>query len=265
MKGRHLLILPVLPFTHFVPSTCMCSVMLLEAFLVVTAPLDAAPIYSQVIPTEPVGAFSSLDAPGGQKVADNFVLEGTGPITVRSIRFIGGYGLTNPPPSTPPLDELPTDSFRVVFLEDTGGSPGVPIVGGEFVIGSAFQRAPTGGTLLNGVVTPLEFIINLGDGIALSPSTQYWIAVVNDPGPEHGWTWARASGLVDQLSAGTRDGIATGPWNIFVNGGMWFELNDMNIPEPKSAALSVIAAAAILRLRKRGGANRPTTDLSFVP
>lgn len=57
-------------------------------------PTWAAPIYSQVTPSEPTASFSSQDNSGSQKAADNFVLPGTDPITIRSLRFIGGYGLT---------------------------------------------------------------------------------------------------------------------------------------------------------------------------
>src|SRR4051794_19084840 len=71
--------------------------------------VHASVVYSQVGPSAPLGAFSSNDTPDGQKIADNFVLDTGGSSTVRSVRFVGGYGVRNPPPQTPPLDELPTD------------------------------------------------------------------------------------------------------------------------------------------------------------
>ena len=235
--------------------------LLLLAFWYSSLNLQAGVIYSQVSPAEPVGAFSSVDIPIiGQKVADNFVLLGPGPITIRSVRFIGGYSLRNPPPLTPPLDALPNDGFRIAFLEDVAGSPGAPISGGNFSIGSAFVRTPTGGPLLNGVVTPLEFEVDLGVGIALDPDTEYWISLTNDPGPEHGWAWARANGMSYQL-ASTFGNIETGPWAIGTSGSMWFELNDANVPEPGTWSLLLLATIAPLVLRNR---SRSLSDESVL-
>ncbi len=203
-----------------------------------------AVIYSQKTPSAPAGAFSSLDAPGGQKLADNFSLEGVERVTIRSVRFIGGYGVTSRPPITPPLDELPNDGFRIVFLEDNGGVPGTLVVGGDLAIDTVFRRAATGGKLLNGIITPIEFIINLHDGLTLTPSIEYWISISNNPGPDYGWIWARANGFHDEMIADTRGSVADGPWNSVGNGGMWFELNDHNIPEPSTLTFLLIGVFA---------------------
>jgi hypothetical protein len=217
----------------------------------ITGPVQGEAIYSQTLPAEPVGAFASQDTPSGQKVADNFLIPGIDPVRIRSIRFIGGYGLRNPPPITPPLDALPPDDFQVTFLQDINGSPGPLVSGGEFAIGSAFRRTPTGGRLLNGVEFPIEYVVDLGEGIVLSPATEYWLAITNDAGPAYGWAWARAAGLFDQQTAGTYDNVASGPWNVYVNGGMFFELNDQNIPEPSTLILAIAALATLATSRRR--------------
>jgi hypothetical protein len=150
----------------------------------ICGPVLAAVIYGQTTPTPPTGAYSSNDARSAtdQKIADNFLVNSSGPATVRSLRFIGGYGASSPPPSTPPLNALPTDNFRVVFFADAAGAPGTPLVGGDFQVGAPVLRTPTGGPLLNGIYTPLEYILDLGAGIALSPSSMYWVSIVNNSG-----------------------------------------------------------------------------------
>ena len=110
---------------------------------------------------------------------------------------------------------------------------------------------PTGGSLLNGTLTPFEYVIDLADGISLDPGTDYWISVMNDPGPDHFWRWARADGILDNQTAATFDDVSTGPWNVFVNGGMFFELNNENIPEPTSLQILSIFALTTLLIRKR--------------
>jgi hypothetical protein len=104
---------------------------------------------------------------------------------------------------------------------------------------------------LNGVYFPIEYVFNLGNGIVVSPDTVYWLAITNDAGPVHGWLWARAFGQYDQLTAATFDGIATGPWNVYGSGGMYFELNDQFIPEPTAFELFLtvfLGAASVRRL-----------------
>lgn len=217
-----------------------------------TAPVHAEAIYSQTIPAEPIGAFGSQDTPSGQKIADSFVIDGAESATVRSIRFVGGYGLRNPPPITPPLDALPTDNLHVFFLDDLNGSPGARIPGGDFAIGPAFRRVGTGGQLLGGVFLPIEYVVNLGSGVELSPSTVYWLVIVNDSDPAHGWVWANAYGRFDQLTAATFSGVASGPWNVYDSGGMFFELMDQIVPEPPSSAHFVtVLLAALIYCRRR--------------
>ncbi len=120
--------------------------------ITLTGPAHGEPIYSQILPAEPVGAFSSLNLSGFQKIGDNFILSGAGPITVRSLRFVGG--VTGADASSPP------DDFRIVFLDDNSGVPGMSIPGGDYAIGSAFRRTPTGGQLLNGITVPLESVVS---------------------------------------------------------------------------------------------------------
>src|SRR3954463_1692188 len=130
-------------FVAIVLGSCVCTTNL--------SPVQAAVIYSQTTPSQPLGAYTSTDRPAYQKIADNFLLNGTGSATIRSLRFIGGYGNTQPPPQTPPLNALPPDDLRVVFFVDSGGAPGLSLAGGDFEVGAAVGRAPTGGPLLNGI------------------------------------------------------------------------------------------------------------------
>lgn len=228
------------PVKHRTLSTIL--LVFTAVFLATSKCVNAAPIYSQVLPEEPSAAFGSNDSPISQKVADNFSLSGSNPITVRSLRFIGGSGLANPVP----------DEFRVIFLEDAGGTPGLPLSGSDFNIGSAFSRTPTGGQLLNGVTIPQEYIINLPDGITLSPNTTYWLSITNSLLPNNGWAWARAGGVFDQEIASTTGVVATGPWTKGASsGGLWFELNDQIIPEPSSFVLLLLSLMATAIPRSR--------------
>ncbi len=203
---------------------------------------SAATIYSQTMPADPHAAFAShsaFDPP--QILADNFSFDSPGSVTVRSLRVVGGTGLV----------ESLIDDFRVVFLSDAGGMPGAPLTGGDFSIGPAFSRSPTGGPLLNGVTTPIEYAINLPSGMSLQPNTSYWLSVSNDPSPLSGWGWARANGVIDQSTASTNGSIEAGSWNTFANGGMWFELNDHNIPEPSTRAILTSLIALCFASRPR--------------
>lgn len=201
-------------------------------------------IYKQTAPENPTADFTSIDIPGRQKVADNFVIEGGTPTTARSIRFIGGYGVNSPPPFTPPFDALPEDSFNVVFLGDDNGSPGTVIE--DFRVQAVFRRRPTDGPLLGGMLSPVEYLIDLGEGVPLSPKVEYWISISNDPGPNHGWGWASAFGDFDQNLASTFNSVESGPWNVFQSGGMWFELSSRNIPEPSGVLLLVTAIGSMI-------------------
>jgi hypothetical protein len=197
---------------------------------------QAATIYSQTLPSEPIAAFGSSETLAvSQKSADNFSFSAANDKLIRSLRFIGGAGLSEPV----------ADDFRVVFLEDAGGNPGAPLSGGELGIGPAFSRKPTGGQLLNGVITPFEYAINLPNAILLSPKVTYWVSISNSPLPSSGWAWARADGVLDQTTAATIGSIASGPWDTFTTGGMWFELNDHTIPEPSSQIILVLGLIAI--------------------
>jgi hypothetical protein len=214
-------------------------------------PVRAAVIYSQVGPASPIGAYSSNDSGNAtdQKIADNFVVNTPGPTSVRLLRFIGGYGVRNPPPSTPPLNALPPDNFRVVFFADSAGAPGLPLVGGDFHVGAPVQRTPTGGPMLNGIVMPLEYFVDLGAGITMSPSTVYWMSIVNNPGANYSWAWANTAGAYDQRVAGTLGDILVGPWNVSSGGGMYFELSDSNIPEPTSFGVFLAGVFGIWCIR----------------
>jgi hypothetical protein len=244
-----------------------CGYEMLELFVLVfllclsgNSSAGAASIFSQTTPDAPWGAYGSSDKANSQKIADDFVLVGTTPKTVRSLRFIGGYVSTTPPPLTPPLENLPEDSFRILFYRDAAGIPGAVAPGGSFSVGSMISREPTGGPLLGGAATPLQFIVDLGSGVPLNPNEVYWLSITNNPGSEHGWVWATALGASGQL-ASTDEDLGTGPWAVGTNGSMWFELNDANVPEPTAWRL-VLAGALATPMRKHAIRRRQATIAS---
>lgn len=211
-----------------------------------TGSLQAAAVYSQVTPDEPVGAYTSTNRQAYQKIADDFLFSAAQPVTVRSLRVIGGYTSTSPPPITPPLDALPADDFRVLFLNDAAGTPGTVIAGGDFAVGTAERRHPTDGSLLNGVQYPIEYSLDLGEGITLNSSTVYWVSILNDPGADYGWQWARANGSLNQQIASTEDDVPSGPWGTFSVGGMFFAIDDANVPEPDSTSLLLAGIGSLV-------------------
>lgn len=202
---------------------------------------QAATIFSQTTPEEPFSAYASHNSfEPPQYIADSFSFEAPSPKTVRSLRFIGGSG---------DVGDLP-DDFHVVFLNDAGGHPGMPLQGGDYVIGSASNRFPTGAQLLGGITTPQEYVINLPVGITLSPNTVYWLSISNDLSAVSGWVWARAFGDFDRAIASTEGTIEGGAWKIHEVEGMWFELYDVNVPEPSTFTLLAMAAIAPIMIRR---------------
>src|SRR4051794_41856270 len=109
-------------FVAIVLGSCVCTTNL--------SPVQAAVIYSQTTPSQPLGAFTSTDRPAYQKIADNFLLNGTGSATIRSLRFIGGFGKTQPPPQNPPPNPFPPHHPPLVFFFGLGGAPGLSLPGG---------------------------------------------------------------------------------------------------------------------------------------
>jgi len=214
-------------------------------------PVRAAVVYSQTTPPQPTGAFSSTERAAYQKIADNFLLPGSGAATIRSLRFIGGYGVTKPPPQTPALDALPPDDFRVVFITNSSGAPGAPLAGGDFHVGAPLSRSPTGGPMLHSVYPPLQYFIDLGAGVTLDRGTVYWLSIVDDPGTNYFWDWANGAGAYDQGVASSDGDIQSGPWQISSGGGMWFELSDNNVPEPTTVGMLTVAAFGLWQLRAR--------------
>ncbi len=209
----------------------------------------AATIYSQTQPGDPNASFASSNIVNDQKIADNFLVSGTGQYTIRSLRVIGTYGTIGNPPV--PLPDEPDDDFRIVFLDDDMGSPSMPVSGGDFSISSAVLRTPTGGQLLNATGRPIEFILDLGAGVTLDRGTEYWISVSNNPLPGSGWAWARANNVHDSQLASTTGDVATGSWTVGATSGMFFELSDENIPEPTSFILSLMALTQLVLIRCR--------------
>ncbi len=193
-------------------------------------------IYSQTTPEEPGSSFASSNIVDQQKIADNFLVSGTGQYTVRSLRVIGGYDATGTVPNP-----LPIDDFRITFLDDTAEAPGAPVAGADFANLTAVRRTPTGGQLLGGLGAPIEFAFDFGDGITLDHGTEYWVSISNNPTPGSGWAWARGVGLLDQSGASTFGDVSEGPWNVFDTSSMWFELSSHNVPEPTTLVLALSA------------------------
>ena len=202
-------------------------------------------VYSQASPAQPLASFASENSAGAQKIADGFSFLGSESLTIRSVRFIGGYGLTSPPPSTPSLGALPPDAFHVTFFEDLGGLPGQPLEDGTF-LGTAVVRAPTEGPMLNDVYAPIEYVVGLGEGVVVSPSTTYWLSISNVVGDDYFWTWARADGGIDNVVVGTFGEIEFGPWSVGSGGGMFFELDTRLVPEPSGQSLCALVAGLLV-------------------
>lgn len=220
---------------------------ILSLLVIVTsvATSHATSLYSQVIPSDPIGAFSSNGDPMSQKIADDFRLDTGVSETIRSVRLIGGYSIFNQT-SVP----LPSDNFRIMFFEDVGGAPGQVIEGGDFAVGSAVKRSATGGSLLNGPFVPYEYLFDLGVGVTLPSFTRSWISVTNNTQEEVGWLWARAFGNVNASVAATND-FLTDPWILANNGGMYFELSNRAVPEPATLFVIVVALGSFSVTRRR--------------
>jgi hypothetical protein len=222
------------------------SIFLLAAILPLTAArTDAAILFNQTAVQDTVASYTSSNIAGIQKMADNFVVPGIGKYTIRSLRVLGGYSDIREP-----LYPLPVDDFRVVFLSDLAGVPGTPVAGGDFSLPLVAKRAPLNAPLLNGVGRPIEFNLDLGNGITLDGETKYWLSVSNAPTPGSGWAWARAIGLSDQVLASTTNDVEMAQWNVGRSGGMYFELHSLSVPEPSSQFLifsSLLTACCIWR------------------
>lgn len=211
--------------------------------------LRAAVLYSQIDSSAPTTALGSNDlgsaSPTTQKVADDFVVNASGPYTIRSLQFIGGYPLQVAP--------IPTDDFHIVFFSSAPvGVPEFPIAGGDFH-GVVVQRTATGGPLLNGIYTPFEYTVDLGAGITLSPAKIYCMVLMDNCGPNSFWEWARTStGVADQQVAETLGNISGHLWDTLHTGGMSFALSDNNVPEPSFFSLLTVLGVSSF-IRRRGG------------
>lgn len=190
-------------------------------------------------------AATSGTTTASQKIASDFEFDGDEAETIRSINLLGAYSLSpSQSPASPPIDALPGDAFRVLFFDDQGGLPGTVLAGGDFFVGSAAIHRPTDGELLNGLYTPIEFSLDLGDGIELNPSTRYWMSIVNDPSPNSSWVWGNARSAGDFNSAVTNEDVTSGPWNLSIDDPMFFELDNANIPEPTTLLILGVSISA---------------------
>lgn len=214
-----------------------------------TSSIRAETLFVQQQPEEPRASYISGSDRFPQQIADSFSVAGDGQATIRSVRLIGG-DIFRGGSQAPPLNELPTENFRVIVFDDDGGVPGDPVSGGDIRFGSAVQRRATGGALLNGIDIPYEYVFDLGEGLSIPRSTVYWLSVVNDPAPELtgeigevlGWGWARSGDILDSQIAVNRGDILADPWVVSNRGGMYFSLSSLNVPEPSAFALVAMLA-----------------------
>ena len=139
------------------------------------------------------------------------------------------------------------------------GAPGSLLPGGDFHVIAPFSRTTTGGPLLGGIVTPLQYVVDLGTGINISPETVCWVSITNNVGADYGWVWANTAGAYDQGVASTYGSVSTGPWQVSSGGGMFFELYNTNVPEPTTfwIALAAVSGLPRLRLKHRSRSSAP--------
>lgn len=133
-------------FLSFVPLSAAFAAV---AFVGSVGQSQAEIIYSQTTPEEPEAAYTSVNEIDSSKVADNFEVPGSEGATLKSVRFIGGYTARDPESERFSLDDLPTDDFRIALFEDENGVPGAVLPGGDFMVGTAFRRSPTGGGIIS--------------------------------------------------------------------------------------------------------------------
>ena len=192
-------------------------------------PCSATILFAQTFPAEPTDR--DLSTVGTRKAADDFVLDATGPTTVRSLRLIGGY--------RPDATDV-TDDFRVLFYDDNDLSPGAVLPGGDFPVGTPTTRVARDAPPVLGFAL-YDYQIDLGEGIELEQGERYWITVVNSLPDSGYWVWASASGVFEGLAL-TTDPLDVADWSVVRDrDGVWFELSSTNVvPEPCSLVVILV-------------------------
>lgn len=246
--------------------------LLLTTALLLTATL-ATPATAALLPAQPPSEVDTQDLGGlisgaSQELqqADDFALEsppnsGNGP-PITKVIFWGFYEDPAEPAS------LPTDDFTLRIFEDAGGLPAAtPEV--ELAGLAVFRQ------IADFVVTPsflgerqvYRYEVEFSAPIQLAGNQTYHLSVLNDvtdrDGPnDDNWFWMRSNRTFDTgRSFRTIDGEAWAglpndlpdpddPINnppISIAGDLAFVL----IPEPASAALGLLSAAALIGCRRR--------------
>src|SRR5262245_59297254 len=78
---------------------------------------SGAVVYSQYLANTNAGFSSNAH---DQQIADSFSFSSPAVVSIRSVHFLGAYGVI--PPSNTSVDDV-VDNFRVVFLTDAAGMP----------------------------------------------------------------------------------------------------------------------------------------------
>jgi hypothetical protein len=126
--------------------------------------------------------FNDIDA-GGQRLAEDFSF--SGPVTVTSITFLGGYFPTGTPE---------TDSFTLTIYNDNMGRPDPLSIVAQIELVNVV-RTDTGTSAL--VSNLFTYTANFA-GVSLAGGTRYWLTIVNDTTSDldDDWVWA-GNNLVD--------------------------------------------------------------------
>lgn len=203
------------------------------AALFIASGAQGAIVYSQT-PTPNQSNFSDPDS--GFYYANGFSISSTD--TVRSVTWQGVYA-SNDSPITP-------DSFTIKFYTDSSGIPGAEA--GSFVIGAPTLRMDTGGTLSG--FNLFEYTANLGPGISLSSSQDYWISIFNDTTADanDNWAWALASPGTAPTARSTDDLVT---WSALGTVDFYFILDNVEVVPIPAAVWLFGSALGLLGWLKR--------------
>jgi hypothetical protein len=190
---------------------------------------NGTPDLLNAVPSDP-GFLEGL----GIQQWDNFSLS-PGANVVGDIHWWGVYvfGTTAEP-----------DEFAIEIFEDAGGLPDLN-TGAKVFTGEA-GRVATGGQVLG--FDLYEYWVDISP-IALGPSTDYWISIVNDTQAGGGDTWYWATSSQTGMHAEAFAGVDP----YVVDAELAFNLTGpaSEVPEPSTALLFGVGLLLVRRVRRR--------------
>ena len=151
--------------------------------------------------------FNDPDA-GGQRIAEDFSF--SGPVTVTSITFLGGYFPTGTPE---------TDSFTLTIYNDNMGLPDPLSIVAQIDLENVVRTDTGTGVLVKDLFT---YTANFA-GVSLSGGTRYWFTIVNDTTSDldDDWVWA-GKHSVDVFGRSFNGGLTwdtpPGSWSFVLKG-----------------------------------------------